>query len=83
MTAELKQRIDDAVETCRAIQSFTAESSFADDSENLMLRSAVERQFEILGRSSQSRRRVEAGHPVFAFRSAPNCGYAQAEHSRL
>lgn len=49
MTAEFKQRIHDAIGACRAIQSFTAHVSFDDYSGNLMLRSAVERQFEILG----------------------------------
>ena len=49
MTAEFKQRIHDALGACRAIQSFTAHVSFDDYSGNLMLRSAVERQFEILG----------------------------------
>jgi uncharacterized protein with HEPN domain len=49
MTAEFKQRIHDSIEACRAIQSFTGGVSFEDYSGNLMLRSAVERQFEILG----------------------------------
>lgn len=49
MTAAFKQRIHDAIEACRTIQSFTKGVSFGDYSGNLMLRSAVERQFEILG----------------------------------
>lgn len=49
MTAEFKQRIHDCIEACRAIQSFTKGVSLDDYSRNLMLRSAVERQFEILG----------------------------------
>ena len=49
MTAEFKQRIHDAIDACRAIHSFTQGVTFADYAENLLLRSAVERQFEILG----------------------------------
>jgi uncharacterized protein with HEPN domain len=49
MTSVLKQRIHDAIEACRAIQSFTSEVSFDTYAGDLMLRSAVERQFEILG----------------------------------
>jgi len=49
MTAEFNQRIHDAIGACRAILSFTAEVSFDAYADGLMLRSAVERQFEILG----------------------------------
>ena len=49
MTAEFKQRIHDAIEACRAIGSFTQGVTFDDYAGNLLLRSAVERQFEILG----------------------------------
>lgn len=49
MTPEFKQRIHDALQACRAIQSFTHQVSFNDYADSLMLRSAVERQFEILG----------------------------------
>ena len=49
MTSVLKQRIHDAIEACRAIQHFAEGVSFDDYADDLMLRSAVERQFEILG----------------------------------
>ena len=49
MTAEFNQRIYDAIESCRAILSFTQGVALDHYSSNLMLRSAVERQFEILG----------------------------------
>ncbi len=49
MTSMLKQRIHDAIEACRAIQHFAEGVSFDDYADDLMLRSAVERQFEILG----------------------------------
>jgi len=49
MKTPLKKRLLDALNACRAIQSFIAQRTFADYEENLMLRSAVERQFEIVG----------------------------------
>lgn len=49
MTSVLKQRIHDAIEACRAIQRFAEGASLDDYTGDLMLRSAVERQFEILG----------------------------------
>jgi uncharacterized protein with HEPN domain len=48
----------DIIEASRAIQSFVAGKTFADYSSDLMLRSAVERQFEIIGEAlSQGIRR--------------------------
>ena len=49
MKPTLKKRLLDALEACRAIQDFVAGNTFADYERNLMLRSAVERQFEIIG----------------------------------
>jgi uncharacterized protein with HEPN domain len=49
MKPALKKRLLDALSACRAIQDFIAERSFGEYERNLMLRSAVERQFEIVG----------------------------------
>ncbi|MEW5718044.1 MAG: HepT-like ribonuclease domain-containing protein [Chloroflexota bacterium] len=49
MKTTLKKRLLDALNACRAIQSFVANRTFAEYERNLMLRSAVERQFEIIG----------------------------------
>ena len=49
MKPTLKKRLLDALQACRAIQGFVAERTAADYEANLMLRSAVERQFEIIG----------------------------------
>lgn len=49
MKPTLKKRLLEALEACRAIQGFVAGQTFADYERNLMLRSAVERQFEIIG----------------------------------
>lgn len=51
MKTPLKKRLLDALNACRAIQSFVANRTFAEYEQNQMLRSAVERQFEIIGES--------------------------------
>jgi uncharacterized protein with HEPN domain len=49
MKTTLKKRLLDALSACRAIQSFVANRTFAEYERDQMLRSAVERQFEIIG----------------------------------
>jgi uncharacterized protein with HEPN domain len=49
MKTSLKKRLLDALNACRAIQSFIANRTFTEYEQNQMLRSAVERQFEIIG----------------------------------
>jgi len=49
MKPTLKKRLLDALDACRAIQGFMTGQTFADYERSLMLRSAVERQFEIIG----------------------------------
>jgi uncharacterized protein with HEPN domain len=49
MKTTLKKRLLDALNTCHAIQSFVANCTFPEYERNQMLRSAVERQFEIIG----------------------------------
>ncbi len=49
MKTTLKKRLLDALDACHAIQSFVAGRTFSEYEQNSMLRSAVERQFEIIG----------------------------------
>lgn len=49
MKNHTKKRLLDALDACQAIGSFVAGATFADYEQNLMMRSAVERQFEIIG----------------------------------
>ena len=51
MNKEAKKRLVDGLTACRVIAQFVAGRTFEDYEANLMLRSAVERQFEILGES--------------------------------
>ena len=46
---DLRAYLHDVAEACRMIAAFTAGKSFDDYTADPMLRSAVERQFEILG----------------------------------
>ena len=49
MNITLKKRLHDAMEACTAIKGFTKGIALADYTASLLLRSAVERQVEILG----------------------------------
>lgn len=60
MKITLKKRLLDALNACRAIQSFVEDRTFSEYERNLMLRSAVERQFEIVG---EALHRAESDDP--------------------
>lgn len=49
MTDEVRKRLLDSLRACDAIQEFLSGVDFAGFQSNLMLRSAVERQLEIIG----------------------------------
>ncbi len=49
MTSVVRKRLFDALNACRAIQDFVGEQDFTAYEQDPMLRSAVERQFEIIG----------------------------------
>ena len=49
MTTETAKHFHDALQACRAIQLFTSGVTLEKYAANLLVRSAVERQFEILG----------------------------------
>jgi len=49
MQREAAKYLFDALHACEAIVEFTQDKDLAEYSQNLLLRSAVERQFEILG----------------------------------
>lgn len=61
MTDELQQRIHDAMAACRAILDFTTTASLESYTYDLMLRSAVERQFEILGEALNNADKLDLG----------------------
>ena len=58
MQPEVAKRLLDALEAARRIQSFTAGKEFREFAESELLRSAVERQFEIVGEAPSTVRSV-------------------------
>ena len=63
MTDEIKKRLLDVVNACEAIATFTAGKDFAAYESEHLLRSAVERQFEIIG---EALNRGVTGEPSLA-----------------
>jgi uncharacterized protein with HEPN domain len=59
MTNEVKKRLLDAVNACEAIAEFVAGKDFAAYENDRLLRSAVERQFEIIGEALNKAGAVE------------------------
>ena len=49
MNEELRKRLLDAVRACEAIREFVSDADFAEYRNDLLLRSGVERQLEIIG----------------------------------
>ena len=60
MTLEVKKRLFDARNACRAILDFTRSKRFSDYERDHLLRSAVERQLEIVGEALGQAARADA-----------------------
>ena len=60
MTNEARKRLLDLVNACEAIAEFVAGKDFATYEADRLLRSAVERQFEIIGEALNKAGAVEA-----------------------
>jgi uncharacterized protein with HEPN domain len=64
MTNEAKKRLLDVVNACEAIAEFVAGKNFPAYESDRLLRSAVERQFEIIGEALNKAGAVEASLPA-------------------
>jgi uncharacterized protein with HEPN domain len=64
MTNEAKKRLLDVANACEAIAEFVAGVDFSGYENNRLLRSAVERQFEIIGEALNKAGAVEASLPA-------------------
>jgi uncharacterized protein with HEPN domain len=81
---DLRAYLFDIAEACQRIQDFTGGASFADYQRTVLVRSAVERQFEIIGEAlSQALRyhptladRINDAGRIIAFRNQLAHGYA-------
>ncbi len=87
MRPEAKKYLWDAHEAARLIRRFVADKSFADYQGDDMLRSAVERQFEIIGETLNLMSKIDAAVAadipelgrIVAFRNVLIHGYATVD----
>ena len=87
MSADAKKYLWDVREAAKRIQRFTSARSFDDYLQDEMLRSAVERQFEIIGealsqlskRDRESAERIPELARIVAFRNILIHGYATVD----
>ena len=83
MRSDARQFLHDIVTAAEAIRQFTGGRTLQDYQDDLLLRSACERQFEIIGEAMTRLRewhpdifaRVNEGHAIIAFRNRLIHGY--------
>jgi uncharacterized protein with HEPN domain len=88
MRRESRKFLFDISAACRAVSDFTEGKAFGDYEGDLMLRSAVERQFEIIGEALNRLHRVDPGiaeqipeyQRIIAFRNILIHGYAAIQN---
>jgi uncharacterized protein with HEPN domain len=91
MRRESKKLLFDIDNACRAVRDFTAGKSYDDYGRDLMLRSAVERQFEIIGEALNRLHRIDPGtadqipefQRIIAFRNILIHGYAAIQNDTV
>ena len=91
MRRDPKSLLWDARDAATAVADMTAGKSFTDFNSDLVLRSAVERQFEILGEALRQLARLDATlaaripdlGQIVAFRNALIHGYALIDSARV
>ena len=91
MQRDPKSLLWDAHEAAEVIAAVTAGKSFADFDRDIVLRSAVERQFEIIGEALAQLARIDAAiaqkvpdlRQIIAFRNVLIHGYATADPARV
>ena len=91
MRRDPKSLVWDAREAADVIAGITAEKTFADFDQDILLRSAVERQFEIVGEAlaqlaridAETARRIPDLREIIAFRNVLIHGYALIDRARV
>jgi len=86
-----KSLLWDAGEAAEVIAAVTAGKSFADFDRDIVLRSAIERQFEIIGEALAQLERIDAAtaqkvpdlRQIIAFRNVLIHGYATVDPARV
>lgn len=88
MPRDVRKYLFDIEQACRLIRSFVAEKSFEHYRADPMLRSAVERQFEIIGEALNQALKIDPGlargighcRRIIGFRNQLIHGYASVSH---
>lgn len=88
MTNDIKKRLYDAWKACETVEEFTAGKTLDDYRDNLMLRSAVERQLEIIGEALGQAAEESEALPddipdlsdIISFRNRIAHGYHSLDH---
>lgn len=88
MKLETKKLLFDVMSACQSIARFTADWTFEGYTENEILKSAVERKFEIVGEALVRLRavdlavfeRIHGAQPVIGFRNRLVHGYDAVDH---
>jgi uncharacterized protein with HEPN domain len=83
MQPEVEKRILDALAACERIEEFTAGLDFDGFSRSALVRSAVERQFEIVGEALNKASALDASLERAVPEIPRIVGAAQPTHSRL
>lgn len=91
MRPEAQKYLYDIHEACRKLEEFTKGRSLKDYLADEMLRSAVERQFEVVGETLSRLYKIEAGlagsipdsRRIIAFRNILIHGYATIRHDTV
>ena len=83
MKRDPKSLLWDAREAADAIATMTTGKTFADFDRDIVLRSAVERQFEIVGEALAMAERIPDFRDIIAFRNILIHGYAVIDCARV
>jgi uncharacterized protein with HEPN domain len=87
MQPEARKYLHDVLQAAELLAEFTRAKSFEDYAEDALLRSGVERQFEIIGEAlsqlskvdSETAARISGHRRIIAFRNILIHGYAQVD----
>ena len=83
MQAEAKKLVWDALQAVDRITRFSAGKTFGDYQGDELLRSAIERQFEIVGEALGKLRQLDQASAAAILELPRSCGFPQRAHSCL
>lgn len=91
MPRDVRKYLFDILQACESLQQFAKEKTFSDYNADAFLRSAVERQFEIIGEAlnqalredSDLEAHISNAGQIIAFRNQLIHGYASVAHDTV